>query len=49
MGKIMQITTSANSGGTYLYALCDDGRIWEFCPRDGWVEIPLPVPSTDGG
>lgn len=45
MGKIIQIASAGNDGGMMLYALCEDGRIWEFCYQTGWVEVPLPIPS----
>lgn len=43
MGKITQITSAGNNGGMMLYALCNDGRVWEFCHQTGWIELPLPV------
>ena len=47
MGKIIQITSAGNDGGMMLYALCDDGNVWEFCIQTGWVKLPLPDPSPN--
>jgi hypothetical protein len=47
MGKIIQITSAGNDGGMMLYALCDDGNVWEFCIQTGWVKLPLPTPSPN--
>jgi len=47
MGKIIQITSAGNGGGMMLYALCDDGNVWEFCVQTGWAKLPLPTPSPN--
>lgn len=43
MRKIIQITTDSDG---YLYALCNDGSVWNYSSRDedGWQDIP-PIPQ----
>jgi hypothetical protein len=44
-GKIIQITTSINTGLVHLYALCDDGTIYFSVPHNNpgkeiiWTQI----------
>ena len=47
MGKIIQIISAGNDGGVKLYALCDDGNVWEYWTLSGWVKLPLPTPSPN--
>jgi len=51
MRRVIQISsnhlenTSTTQASFVLYALCDDGTIWESWGGRPWIQIP-PVPGT---
>lgn len=46
--RIMQITSSAGSGSTVLFALCDDGSVWCCSPfyLPSWQVVVTPPHAT---
>lgn len=42
--RITQISSSANSGGTVLFVLCDDGSVWSTTPfhKPRWTLVVQP-------
>lgn len=45
MRKIIQISTCMNESVSIIYALCDDGKIFEnYAGFQNWTELP-PIPQ----
>lgn len=54
--KIVQIATAAAENGHSLYALCDDGTVWDYHEPHVWKQvapisrsIPFVAPKTNAG
>ena len=48
MRKIIQITASGGDENPSLYALCDDGTVWDYIWAGTRFAHPLGVPLPDG-